>query len=120
MKYNNSFILEVFAIVMKNAYVSGALGLCLKPVSYVAGKVRENVYVAKQVGRYGELIDVPKIRTMYPGAELQLEEVVKTNGFAKDDKPKDDPRIMPSRRWIRRFFIDELPQILYNIIWKKI
>jgi len=77
------------------------------------------MYLAKHIGRYGKPIIVPKIRTMYPGAEDDLERIVKENGLSRDDKPNDDSRIIPSRRWLRKIFFDEIPQIPYNLILKR-
>jgi len=78
------------------------------------------LYLAKHLGRNGEIINVPKIRTMYSDADSRLEEVIKRNGFSDyDNKPNDDPRIVPSRKWLRKLFFDELPQIPYNLIWKR-
>jgi len=81
--------------------------------------VFRDLYVAKHLGRNGGIINVPKIRTMYSGAESHLMEIIEQNGLAEDDKPRNDPRIMPSRRLLRKFFIDEVPQIPYNLCRRK-
>lgn len=57
-----------------------------------------------------------KFRSMYVGADQKLAELLKDNeqsGHAF--KIKDDPRITKVGKFIRRFSIDELPQLL-NII----
>lgn len=57
-----------------------------------------------------------KFRSMYVGADKKLEELLKDNeqsGHAF--KIKDDPRITKVGKFIRKFSIDELPQLL-NII----
>ncbi len=60
----------------------------------------------KRVGLNGEAFTVYKFRSMYADAEARTGPV-----WAK----KDDPRITPVGKWIRRFRIDELPQ-LFNVL----
>lgn len=60
----------------------------------------------KRVGLNGDVFTVYKFRSMYADAEARTGPV-----WAK----KDDPRITPVGKWIRRFRIDELPQ-LFNVL----
>ena len=69
-----------------------------------------------RVGRNGELFEMLKVRTMVQDAEAQLEEIAhlnETTGVLF--KVKNDPRITPLGRWLRKLSIDELPQLI-NVI----
>ncbi len=70
-----------------------------------------------RVGHGGEVFTLNKFRTMYVDAEAQLATLAGSNE-ASDGlmfKMRDDPRITPVGRWLRRFSLDELPQLL-NIV----
>jgi exopolysaccharide biosynthesis polyprenyl glycosylphosphotransferase len=66
-----------------------------------------------RVGREGEHFRCLKLRTMVTDAEERLPELQRelshTCGLFK---AREDPRITPPGRWIRRFSIDELPQLV--------
>ena len=57
----------------------------------------------KRVGLNGSVFTLNKFRSMYADAEARTGPV-----WAQ----KDDPRVTPVGKWIRRFRIDELPQLL--------
>jgi len=64
------------------------------------------LYRQTRVGRDGVDFELLKLRTMVVGAETQ------GAGYAVD---KDDPRITPVGRMLRRLSLDELPQ-LWNVV----
>jgi exopolysaccharide biosynthesis polyprenyl glycosylphosphotransferase len=69
-----------------------------------------------RVGREGKVFKVIKFRTMYPDAEDRLAHLVdqnETDGLLF--KIKDDPRITPVGRMLRRTSLDELPQLI-NVV----
>lgn len=70
----------------------------------------------ERVGRDGRPFQVLKLRTMVPDAEAQLVDLLEDN---EADGPlfklERDPRVTPVGRWLRKFSIDELPQ-LWNVI----
>ncbi|MBQ9087809.1 MAG: sugar transferase [Lentisphaeria bacterium] len=70
-----------------------------------------------RVGRYGRHFKFYKFRSMYIDAEARKAELLKHNesGDGVIFKMKRDPRITPVGRFIRKFSIDELPQ-LFNVI----
>lgn len=70
-----------------------------------------------RVGRYGRHFKFYKFRSMYIDAEARKAELMKLNesGDGVIFKMKHDPRITPIGRFIRKFSIDELPQ-LFNVL----
>jgi exopolysaccharide biosynthesis polyprenyl glycosylphosphotransferase len=64
------------------------------------------LYRQKRVGKGDEVFMLYKFRSMYADAEARSGAV-----WAK----KDDPRITPVGRWLRRLRLDELPQLL-NVV----
>lgn len=69
----------------------------------------------ERVGINGGRFTVLKFRSMVPGAESQLDELRERDravGNAVMFKMKDDPRVTTVGRFLRRFSLDELPQLL--------
>ncbi len=66
-----------------------------------------------RVGRDGREFTIYKLRTMYADAEERLAELAAQN---EHDgllfKIRDDPRITPLGRFLRRYSLDELPQLI--------
>ncbi|NRA64843.1 MAG: exopolysaccharide biosynthesis polyprenyl glycosylphosphotransferase [Pseudobacteriovorax sp.] len=74
------------------------------------------IFTQNRVGKGGRLFKIYKFRTMYADAErrkkdLLLQNEVKGPAF----KMKNDPRITPLGRILRKYSIDELPQ-LFNVL----
>jgi lipopolysaccharide/colanic/teichoic acid biosynthesis glycosyltransferase len=69
-----------------------------------------------RVGRYGREFKMYKIRSMCLDAEERLQELLARNVHREGVtfKLKDDPRITRTGRWLRKFSLDELPQ-LWNV-----
>jgi lipopolysaccharide/colanic/teichoic acid biosynthesis glycosyltransferase len=76
------------------------------------------VFVQTRVGRYGRQFKMFKFRSMHPDAEQRLALYLKQNqhGEGVTFKIKNDPRVTPVGRWIRRYSMDELPQ-LFNVLF---
>jgi exopolysaccharide biosynthesis polyprenyl glycosylphosphotransferase len=68
----------------------------------------------ERIGRDGSPFDCLKFRTMVTDAEARLVTVHSQQGSAVGifAKIKDDPRVTAPGHWMRRFSIDELPQLL--------
>lgn len=73
------------------------------------------LFRAKRVGRHGRLFPMYKFRTMVHGAEERLQEFAHLNIANGMVKIPDDPRVTRIGKWLRRFSLDELPQ-LYNVV----
>ncbi len=66
-----------------------------------------------RVGHGGRLFRIIKFRTMVPNADQLHHQVM---GHQEGlHKRQDDPRITPVGRWMRKYSIDELPQ-LFNVV----
>jgi lipopolysaccharide/colanic/teichoic acid biosynthesis glycosyltransferase len=75
-------------------------------------------YISKRTGQYGkQMVPLLKFRTMCRDADLQKPELVHMShrGDGPLFKIKNDPRITPIGRFLRRWSIDELPQLL-NVV----
>jgi exopolysaccharide biosynthesis polyprenyl glycosylphosphotransferase len=66
-----------------------------------------------RVGRYGRHFKMYKFRSMCLNAEQRLKDLLAKNHHAEGItfKIKDDPRITRVGKWLRKFSLDELPQI---------
>lgn len=76
-------------------------------------------YRQDRLGKDRHPIRVWKFRSMYVDATERLKQILSTDPAAatewkKDFKLKDDPRVTPLGRFLRRTSIDELPQ-LFNV-----
>ncbi len=70
-------------------------------------------YRQERVGRDGERFDMLKFRSMVSDADARLHELQGDNEASGPlFKMKNDPRITPVGRWMRKFSIDEFPQLL--------
>ncbi len=74
------------------------------------------IFRQKRVGKDGQLFEIFKIRTMIKNAE-QLQTRMEQRDIDGNlvHKMKDDPRITRVGRLLRRFSLDELPQ-LFNVL----
>lgn len=70
------------------------------------------LYFQDRVGRGGQIIKVAKIRTMNVGADQQRADVIGAPDEAIADRYRRDPRITPFGRFLRRWSIDEMPQVV--------
>ncbi|MQA27146.1 MAG: exopolysaccharide biosynthesis polyprenyl glycosylphosphotransferase, partial [Micromonosporaceae bacterium] len=66
-----------------------------------------------RVGRDGREFTMFKFRTMHVDAERRLRQLLRRNELdGVLFKMRDDPRVTPVGRWLRRYSLDELPQLL--------
>jgi exopolysaccharide biosynthesis polyprenyl glycosylphosphotransferase len=69
-------------------------------------------YKATRVGCKGRIFQCFKFRTMYEGSDQQVERIAHLNErSAPLFKVKNDPRVTPLGRILRRYSFDELPQL---------
>ena len=70
------------------------------------------LFKMNRVGKNGNIIGVYKLRTMHPYSEYLQDYVLKLNGYAETGKPADDFRLVPWGKFLRRYWLDELPQLI--------
>lgn len=75
------------------------------------------IYAHERIGRAGKPFKCFKFRSMYPDADLRLKELLAKHPDLKAEwdlnhKLKNDPRITPIGKFIRKTSLDELPQFL--------
>src|ERR1700722_404703 len=80
----------------------------------------EIIYSQERLGLYGKTFKCYKFRTMVTDAEEKLGEVLKQNPDLKREwrakqKLRRDPRILPLGKFLRKFSLDELPQV-WNVL----
>jgi lipopolysaccharide/colanic/teichoic acid biosynthesis glycosyltransferase len=66
----------------------------------------------EKVGLDGEIIRTHKIRTMFPFSEFLQKRIFEDHGLAATGKFADDFRLTEYGRFLRKYWLDELPQIL--------
>lgn len=89
---------------------------------YVAKKVKEPtfdmnpsygpLYRMPRIGKNGKIIGVYKMRTMHPYAEYLQGYILKNHGYAESGKPANDFRLTPWGKFMRKYWLDELPQLI--------
>jgi exopolysaccharide biosynthesis polyprenyl glycosylphosphotransferase len=73
------------------------------------------VFKQKRIGLNGRMFTLYKFRTMIADAHERRDEYAHLNEMnGPAFKAKNDPRVTPVGRWLRRFSLDELPQ-LWNV-----
>lgn len=91
------------------------IALCVRFSS--KGKI---VYAHQRIGRGGKPFKCFKFRTMYPDADSRLKEILEScpdlkKEWAQTHKLKNDPRVTPIGKFLRRTSLDEFPQF-WNVL----
>ncbi|MGB4779259.1 MAG: sugar transferase [Microbacterium sp.] len=102
--------------------VTGLLVIALSPLFLlVAVLVKTSpgpvFFAHERIGLGGEPFRMLKFRSMRQGAEKELKALLEAQGTSEKPlfKVKDDPRITPIGKFIRKYSLDELPQ-LFNVL----
>jgi lipopolysaccharide/colanic/teichoic acid biosynthesis glycosyltransferase len=79
-------------------------------------KVSEGpIFTQDRIGKKGKKIKVYKLRTMHPYSEFIHGYMLSNHGFGSTGKIKDDFRMTKWAKIFRKYWLDELPQLL-NLI----
>ena len=75
------------------------------------------IYKQTRIGRHGREFQMLKFRSMVVGAEHLLDDLIEQQDLGNEVqfKMKDDPRVTKVGRVMRKFSLDELPQ-LFNVL----
>lgn len=109
--------------VAKRAFditVAGLLTLCLSPLFLLLALLVRLTsqgpvfYRQERIGLRGTTFNMLKFRSMRPNADAELKALLEEQGSS--DKPlfkiENDPRITPVGKILRKYSLDELPQLL--------
>lgn len=108
--------IDMLAVLASAPIVVPVVLILALMVIYHGGKP---FYSQLRVGKSGRSFRLWKLRTMVEDADLRLAEFLATDPVAKAEwdstqKLKNDPRITPAGRFLRKTSLDELPQ-LWNV-----
>ncbi|HEY0534242.1 MAG TPA: sugar transferase [Actinoplanes sp.] len=82
-------------------------------VSFGPGGRGPAIFRQERVGKDGRAFVLYKFRTMVVNAEARLQEIRNLNDTDGElFKMRQDPRITPVGRWLRKYSLDELPQLM--------
>ncbi len=84
----------------------------IKEPSYDMNPSYGPLFKMRRVGKNGEIIGVYKFRTMHPYSEYLQSYILKLNGYSESGKPANDFRLVPWGKFLRRYWLDELPQLI--------
>ena len=66
----------------------------------------------ERIGKNGRKIHIFKLRTMYPYAKYLQKNLLDQFGFNENGKINNDFRITKTGRILRKYYLDEIPQII--------
>ena len=98
------FFLLPIALIIK------VLNICNKDFASI-------IYTQQRIGKSGKLFKLYKFRSMIPNADEELKKLLKkdknlANEYRINKKLDNDPRITKVGKFIRKYSIDELPQLI--------
>ena len=118
-KYFYSFVKRLFDIIVSliGIVLLVPITLILKIAFMLTGDFHSIFYTQERIGKYGKNFKFFKYRSMMIGADEYLNKLLKSDKelakeYKENKKLKNDPRITKVGKVIRKFSIDELPQLL--------
>ncbi|SMO65252.1 sugar transferase [Saccharicrinis carchari] len=92
----------LYFMVMKVKEAPGNLNGCSDKI----------LFPMTRIGKDGKKLIVYKVRTMHPYSQYLQNYVVRLNGYNEVGKPANDFRLTPWGKFFRKYWLDELPQLL--------
>ncbi len=95
--------------------------IIIKLITILSGDFNSIFYTQDRIGKDGVLFKLYKYRSMIPNADEELKKLLKKDKelareYKKNKKLDNDPRITKIGKFIRKYSIDELPQLI-NILF---
>lgn len=122
VEYKNIFYLATKRLI---DIIGGLVGvlillpimLCIKIASMLNGDFGKIMFTQNRIGKNGKEFKFYKFRSMVPNADEELKKLLAENEelakeYKKNKKLQNDPRITKVGKFIRRYSIDELPQLI--------
>lgn len=108
---------DVAAVVVTSPLTLALVGTMALLVRLDGGRA---FYRQQRLGKDGRIFSIWKLRSMVPDAEQRLRDYLETNPEAKQEwtkaqKLRQDPRITWIGKYLRKYSLDELPQ-LFNVL----
>ena len=93
------------------------ISILVKICYILTGDFNKVLLCQERIGKNGKVFKLYKFRSMVINADEMLDEILKENGplakeYKRNKKMQDDPRITKIGEKIRKFSIDELPQVI--------
>lgn len=115
-----SFLKRLFDITLVLVTLPFTLPLVGVLALFILAESGSPFFLQSRLGRNGKVFKIWKLRTMVPDADARLKAYLEQNDDArieweKTQKLKNDPRITPLGRFLRKTSLDELPQ-LWNVL----
>lgn len=104
--------------VVEDCFIDGQLWFCVRKVnkpSFDFHPTYGPLIRLKRIGKGGKIIGVYKFRTMHAYSEYLQQYVYERNKLQEGGKFKDDFRITTIGKFMRKFWLDELPMLI-NVI----
>ena len=122
-KYSYLFFKRLFDIIcgLFGVLLLIPVTILLKIAYICTGDFHTIFFAQERIGKNGKHFRLFKYRSMIPNAEAKLDELMKNDKKIKDEYRKNkklqkDPRITKIGKFIRRYSIDELPQLINVLI----
>lgn len=105
-------IIGSLLLIVGSSVILAAVAIAVKATS--PGPL---LYKQERIGLHGKSFSMLKFRSMRVGAEKELKALLEAQGTSEQPlfKIKNDPRITPVGRFLRKYSLDELPQ-LFNVL----
>ncbi len=110
----NLLLKRIFDVVLASIIVVIGLPVWLLLIAAIVLDSRGPIfYRQRRVGQHGEEFDMLKFRSMCADAEARLEDLKAENEATGPlFKIRRDPRVTRIGKWMRKFSVDEFPQLL--------